>query len=113
MFRGNQQPVFEEEPGKEKSVPLVISDLLSKVVNAVGPRSNLAFDIAQLASLSPKPSAQGSLRVIHVAVRVCLVDCESLQGLLRTNLGCLPRGLDAVLQLLAERGWKGRHGFER
>ena len=104
MFRGNQQPVFQEEPGKEKSVPLVIGDLLSKVVNAVSPRSNLALDITQLASLSPKPSAQGSLRVIHVAVGVCLVDCESLQGLLRSGFSGLSRGLDAALQLLAKRG---------
>ena len=104
MFRGNEESVFEKEPGEQQPVPLVIGDLLSEVVNAVSPRSNLALDITQLPSLSPKPSAQGSLRVVHVAVGVCLVDCESLQGLLSTDLGCLPRGLDAVLQLLAERG---------
>ena len=104
MFRRDEQPVFEKEPGEQQPVPLVIGDLLSEVVNAVGPRSNLALDISQLASLSPKPSAQGSLRVIHVAVRVCLVDCESLQGLLCTDLSRFSRGLDAALQLLAERG---------
>ena len=104
MFRGNQQPVFEKEPGKEKPVPLVIGNLLSEVVNAVSPRSNLALNITQLASLSAELSAQCSLRIIHVAVGVCLVDCESLQGLLRSGFSGLSRGLDAALQLLAERG---------
>jgi hypothetical protein len=88
---------------------LVIGDLLSEVVNAVGPSPNLALDISQLASLSPKPSAQGSLRVIHVVIEVGLVDCESLQGLLRTDLSRFSRGLDAALQLPAERGREGAH----
>ena len=113
MFRGNQESVLQQEPGKEKPVPLVIGDLLSEVVNAISPRSNLALDITQLASLSPKLSAQCTLRVVHVAVGVGLMDCERLQGLLRTGLSRFPRGLDGVLQLLAERGGEGRHGFER
>ena len=104
MFRGNQESILQQEPGKKKPVPLVISNLLSEVVNAVGPRTNLALDIAQLPSLSPKPSAQCSLRVAHVAIGVGFMDCESLQGLLRTDLSRFSRGLDAALQLLAERG---------
>ena len=104
MFRGNQESVLQQKSGKKKPVPLVIGNLLSEVVNAVSPRSNLALDITQLPGLCSKFPAQCSLRLVHVAVGVCLVDCERLEGLLRTSLGCLSRGLDAALQLLAERG---------
>jgi hypothetical protein len=94
MLWRDEQIVLQEKSSEEQSMPVIVGELLGKVLYLVRARPGPALAIAQLFGLGAKFAPEFALRFIHVPVGIWLLHSESLERLMSATLSDFPSLLD-------------------